>query len=137
MTPIKVSVPQASGQGPVVLPKLLALPAEIRNTIYKYALQESEPVVITKALRPPGLLSVSRQVRHETFALWLSMPELVLVVDDFDCTLVNAWAAMMNVHSVDKGPVLVFPRSYNWANILKRYISLSAKANQTLRHQLM
>ncbi|KAK6417465.1 hypothetical protein LTR81_009214 [Elasticomyces elasticus] len=48
----------------------LALPPELRNTIYELALLRSDHIPVVKELQIPHLLHVSRQVKKEASGIW-------------------------------------------------------------------
>ncbi|KAK5742943.1 hypothetical protein LTR17_002953 [Elasticomyces elasticus] len=64
---------------------LLALPAEIRMKIAAFSLVEDSCVEVSHlGLEPPGLLSVSTQIRAETISLYYSNNSFRLVLLDYD-----------------------------------------------------
>ena len=81
--------------------KLLALPAELRNSIYELALlgDKDEQVKITADFKHPGLLSVCSQLHNETLGIWYHNHEFLVNVKDCDATILNAWTG----HCCDLG----------------------------------
>ena len=90
--------------------KLLALPAELRNKIYKHCLvigmddlqyptvkkSRGRFVLITKDLKLPALLSVCRQVRNETRGFWYTDNRCHVRIYDYDASVYLAWRRHMN-----------------------------------------
>ena len=63
---------------------LLTVPAEICNRICRFALIEDDAIIISGTTSaPPGLLSVSRQIREETIYLYYTENEFDLEVLDY------------------------------------------------------
>ncbi|KAK3723185.1 hypothetical protein LTR37_001908 [Vermiconidia calcicola] len=72
--------------------RLLTLPAEIRNSIYEYALLEAGVLIVTAGLQQPPLLTACRQTRQETLELWYTRTTFEIVVVDCENTLIKAFA---------------------------------------------
>ncbi|KAK4626902.1 hypothetical protein CLAFUW4_05047 [Fulvia fulva] len=73
-------------------PRLLTLPAEIRNRIYEYALIEHPNILITPAIREPPLLSANRQIRTEALGIYYSNLNIfILPIHSSDATLYLRW----------------------------------------------
>lgn len=88
-----IRIPQTS--------KLLALPAELRNSIYELAMLsgKDEQVKITADFKRPGLLSACSQLRSETLGIWYHNHEFLVEVKDCDASVLNAWTG----HCCDLG----------------------------------
>ncbi|KAK3617305.1 hypothetical protein LTR56_025373 [Elasticomyces elasticus] len=69
---------------------LYKLPAELRIVIYEFALINNEAIVVDTQLQIPDLLSVSRQVREETIAIWYGNTFLHHITD-CNADLMAAW----------------------------------------------
>lgn len=91
--------------------RLLALPAELRNRIYEYALiQDGQP----------ALLLTSCQIRQESLQIWYNRNDFEVPVRDCDASLLAKWGR----HAKDKAPrgrkpVLVMSGVPHWANLVK------------------
>ena len=97
---------------------LLSVPAEIRNSIYEYALVERGVIQITSGLLVPALLSTCRQIRSEAYKIWLTDNNFRLAIESFDGKLAAAWAQLLFDHGARKGPAILCSPSQNWSNIL-------------------
>ena len=94
--------------------RLLELPGELRNKIYRYCLVVGDEhdteylmrittngrfVVVTKDLKIPPLLSVSQQVRNEAIHIWYAANTFRVSLQDYDPTLYLAWKRHVDVIS--------------------------------------
>lgn len=67
---------------------LMALPAELRNTIYRLALCQQETVAIQpEQHREPSLLQVSKQIRAETVPIFYLENSFSVQVRDYESTV--------------------------------------------------
>ena len=67
-------------------PRLLSIPAEIRNHIYDFVLIQSPYVHVTNDLTPPALLATCRQLRTEGLSVWYSANRFRIEIWDLDTT---------------------------------------------------
>ena len=88
----------------------MALPAELRNKIYKYCLiigshdaeystidnRNGRFVVVTEDVKQPALLSVCRQVRNEALGFWYIENKFHVRINDYDASLYLAWRRHLN-----------------------------------------
>ncbi|KAK4614235.1 hypothetical protein CLAFUW4_08767 [Fulvia fulva] len=73
---------------------LLELPAELRNTIYRYTLCAEEEIAITSDsnnCHQPALLRTCRQVRQEAAPIYYHENEITIDAPDFDPSLIIAF----------------------------------------------
>lgn len=79
--------------------RLMALPAELRNTIYEYALIEERPIIMRlrrdRRDDEPALVITSKQVRRETRALYYRRNEFQLKLHLIDFGLAAKWLAFI------------------------------------------
>lgn len=71
--------------------RLLNLPAEIRNEIYKLVVVNPSPILVERTLKPPRLTQVCRQIRLETVGIWLRDNKFRLEMWDCDANLTLKW----------------------------------------------
>lgn len=85
-----------------VVPTFLDLPAELRNQIYNYYLDDCSDyraiLVINKDSMPPPILATCRQIRSETFELWHLGQQVFFQVIDCNTFLYHAYASKI-IHS--------------------------------------
>ncbi|KAK4504086.1 hypothetical protein PRZ48_005001 [Zasmidium cellare] len=94
---IKVTGMRKMGGGPDRL-HLLALPPEIRTTIFEYALIEPEKIRVRPPLRPPALLSTCRQTREDAGLIWFERNRFVITIRNCDASLFVAFANLHHNH---------------------------------------
>ncbi|KAK3620960.1 hypothetical protein LTR56_023096 [Elasticomyces elasticus] len=97
----------------------LALPAELRNTIYELALLQSDDIEVDDQLRPPPLLQVSRQVREETGSMWYERNVFFQRVMDCDARLVSTWSRYCRNIGMSGEVQIVISGVPNWSNLLE------------------
>lgn len=100
--------------------RLLTLPAELRTEIFALALEDTDYINITEQLKPPGLLSACRQVREETWPIWISQNRFFLHLHGFDHRLFSKWYKL--VGGVDPAGItvgMIFDNVYDWENLLR------------------
>ncbi|KAK5121071.1 hypothetical protein LTR85_005555 [Meristemomyces frigidus] len=68
---------------------LLRLPPELRNAIYEHSLVQASPIVVTKDLKQPHLLSTCRQVRTEAKKIWYNLNKFNVPAWDCDASLLK------------------------------------------------
>lgn len=93
------SSPYSNGttSGETILSPLLALPAEIRNSIYEYALVLPDTMlwwdnnVLDDTFEPPGLLLTCKQIREETIQIYYTQNQFWLLLNDFVPDRAIAW----------------------------------------------
>lgn len=85
-------------KGPV-LSAFLALPAELRNHVYNYDLNDynnaGKTVLVSEYSRQPPLLSTNRQIGSETFELWHLGQSFIFPVVDCKTHVDQAYARNM------------------------------------------
>lgn len=99
---------------------LLALPAELRNAIYRFALVENDRIQITDQKPPPsepGLLSVNKQVRKEARGIYHKENIFRFHVADYDITILLKWCAVSFRRRTSRFNYLI-NRSHNWPTLL-------------------
>lgn len=111
--------------------KLLSLPAELRNKIYKCCLIADDiddteiptilrkgvcSVLITKDLKLPALLAVCRQIRMEATDIFYRSNKFHVPIHDWDASLYLAWRSH---HSSNERKTLFYRVSGNpnWKNL--------------------
>ena len=80
--------------------RLLALPAELRNRIYEYALLQDGGIRVMPRLSQPSLLLTSRQICQESLQIWYNRNDFEVPVRDCDASLLTKWGR----HAKDKAP---------------------------------
>lgn len=74
--------------------RLLSLPPELRNRIYRYALIADNGIVIQHQVSTPtipSLLATCHQVRHEAYDIYFKENDFRFYITDFDATLLLRW----------------------------------------------
>ena len=78
---------------------ILGLPAEVRNRIFRFALLEADQIELSASSPiPPGLLSVSKQIREETLYLYYGENHFTIVMVDYDIQAVMPSFRVQNRH---------------------------------------
>lgn len=72
--------------------RFLALPAEIRNSIYELALKSSTPILVERKLKSPPLLSTCTQIRSKAASIWYRDNKFYARVPNCDAAAVNKWS---------------------------------------------
>ncbi|KAK4958805.1 hypothetical protein LTR10_003602 [Elasticomyces elasticus] len=99
---------------------LYKLPAELRVSIFEFALIEDNKIIVSTALRLPSLLRVSSQVRDETVPIWYRGNTFRHPIVDCDADLMTKWnkhcyafrfADIKTDVSIQGGP--------NWSNLVR------------------
>lgn len=100
--------------------RLLSLPAEIRNTIYRYALVKAK--ILIQPQRPPphqpSLLRVSRQLRRETIKIYYSEKLFKWHIRDFNSDIKRAWCPASESRRTANS-VFSFVGRCDWNQLLK------------------
>lgn len=116
---------------------LLDLPAELRNSIYRYALVHTSSIdVDATGLQEPALLSVSKQVRKETAPVFWAENSFRVITVDYNITTYMQWRTMA-YHALHRGeisrvidpigtPLSCSPHWHNLLGWLRRYHDRSA-----------
>ncbi|KAK3653363.1 hypothetical protein LTR56_004567 [Elasticomyces elasticus] len=97
--------------------KLFALPAELRNSIYEMVLIQDTHIEITANSRVPALLQVSRQMRVETFSMWLTSNFFAFTITDCDASLLCAWERAL-FQAVTAKIMLHLEGKPNWTRLM-------------------
>lgn len=83
-----------TAQQPTTSSRLLALPRELRDIIYDYAVKELDIIQVTEQLEPPALTRVNHQVRFEALRRWWSQNCFKVTVKDCDVRLLRRFECM-------------------------------------------
>lgn len=99
--------------------RLLTLPPELRNQIWREVLLFPAPLLVNGPSGPlmqPGLLRVSKALRQEASGIWYMENEFIVQIDDFDAT---AWKRWRNsaLYRKEAPTCLRIPASTNWSNL--------------------
>lgn len=97
--------------------KLLSLPPEIRNIIYRYALVEGLIRVIQDPPPQPALLQLNRQVRDEAIQIYYQENCFRWIIASYDAGKLIAWCASSKHRSTAK-MLLCNSGTCSWANLL-------------------
>lgn len=105
--------------------RLLALPAEMRNEIYEWALtapQDGE-IDITADWEPPGLLATCRQIRHEALGMYFLDNTFVFNIQNCDGSLHTSWLSEFGGYVLEDGAdecnlVEYHTGNPNWQNLM-------------------
>lgn len=99
--------------------RLVSLPAEIRNQIYKNVLVESEPIDVNSSNIPaePGLLRVNRNIRNEARHFYYNDNLFLFTVYNYDGILLVRWLGSSEFRQHSKWQVH-YEGLPNWANLL-------------------
>ena len=101
---------------------LLELPAELRNSIYRFALVEGTIPVLSQAVLPtvPPLLSDNKQIRREATSIYFEDNTFRLEVNDFDASNVTKFCSAALVRQqkcVMIEAAIAEPGGGSWANL--------------------
>lgn len=102
--------------------RLLGLPAELRNNIYRLALVEGEIITPAQGSMPsvPPLLSTNRQIQAEAASIYVQENMFAFDIDNLDGSKVTELcsAALVRRHRrVRTGVDLEEPHSSSWSNL--------------------
>ena len=101
--------------------RLLSLPPEIRNTIYRYALVQGKISVRAPAFataEQPALLQVNRQIRTEAINIYYHENEFLWLVEDFDATATAMWQQSSEARA-QASHIFEFEGRRVWDNLFK------------------
>lgn len=100
--------------------RLLSLPPELRNAIYREVLLENGVVRITNEARPapPSLLQVNRQIRKEATAIYYKENTLRFCIWKFDAGVYITWSQLFTFHG-EFSTRWSFEGPRNWENLLQ------------------
>ena len=100
--------------------RFLDLPPEMRNMIYKFALVEDKGslIDITPDLKPPGLLSVCRQMREECLQIWYRQNTFIIQMYDCDASLKMAFEKHLARLGLNKLFLWQSVSGINWMNLM-------------------
>lgn len=99
--------------------RLLALPPELRNCIYRYTLLEDGQIEFEKNVEiplPPALLQTSHQVRTEAHNIYYRKNIFLFRIKDFDASLYIRWCALFPWNRSDR---IEMHSSTNFDNLLQ------------------
>ena len=101
--------------------RLLELPAELRNRIYRCTLVKPRTLVNATTFSQPGLLRTCQQIRAEALDIYFLENDFALVVDDFDYSLASAFRRQAGEPRKDKMTVIpnMVHTSSSWSNLMK------------------
>lgn len=100
--------------------KLLALPAELREYIYKLVLTENRVIDIVATHKEPALLSANRQVREEARGVWYS--ENSFYTEIVNCDDRHLSAFVKHCYSIGMRPDIKLKANLgerSWTNLAK------------------
>lgn len=105
--------------------RLLSIPPEIRNRIYRHALLSPDHIELTTTLKQPALLFTSRQVRNEATKMWYFDNQFECLIDNCDARLICRFTSHLiqkftteeigKYMSVDN---VIDEDTPNWANLM-------------------
>lgn len=101
--------------------RLLALPAELRNRIYRHALVKDHLISIQKHVElplPPGLLQVNRQIRAEAYQIYYLENNFGFTIRDYDASTLIRWCKVFTSIEHQKRCMLNIAPSTNFDNLL-------------------
>ncbi|KAK5111956.1 hypothetical protein LTR85_011703 [Meristemomyces frigidus] len=113
-------VPQMPALSFVPQSPLLALPAELRNRIYEFALLEQETVHVDDNLRRPALLDTCRQIRSEALRLWYTENAFLFTIHDCDGTVADKFLCSLRMLPINDSKLharYVYTGVANWKNL--------------------
>ena len=102
--------------------RLLSLPPEIRNLIYRYALVEGEINIGHPHVLPtlPGALQVNKQVRSETLDIYYKENVFVWYIDQFNADALTQWClSSWDRYFAQMSFALTVYRKVSWTNVLR------------------
>ena len=118
-------------------PHLLALPAHIRDTIFRMAVVQPHPILISthevNASSEPGLLSVSHDVREEVLKIFYAGNDFELVVHDFDAAALVPWLETAERHRAVAAVDMVETEGEEYEEVFPMNNSTKAGGSNTLR----
>lgn len=102
--------------------KLLGLPAELRNRIYRFALIEPKTIELDKSKWPahqPAVLKTCRQIRHEALGVFYFGNKISTEILAWNPAVKDKFNQLMTTYGT-KSPQLshYFKGGPNWANLL-------------------
>ncbi|KAK5709071.1 hypothetical protein LTR17_020134 [Elasticomyces elasticus] len=110
--------------------RLLCLTPELRNSIYRFALLESEPIRLTRESEPqPALLRVNRQLRKEAIGIWFSENKFELEMVDMDLSFFFLFIRLLDRYRAVgvRNAECTFSGAGKWANMVSGLQALHAK----------
>lgn len=102
-------------------PRLLQLPPELRNQIWRLVLLSSQPILVITPAGPlvePGLLRTSKALRNEAIGIFYEENVFHVPVGEFDHSTLMRWMNSSPFRAKQTTKVLLSP-STNWANLMK------------------
>ncbi|KAK3723234.1 hypothetical protein LTR37_001957 [Vermiconidia calcicola] len=96
---------------------LLELPAEMRNTIWGYALTDVLTIDISSLVnrRPPAWVSACRQMVGETWKMWYHVNQFHITIHNLNARAYHHWLRCLMSRNVARPPITVtFARSCDW-----------------------
>jgi len=101
--------------------RIFALPAELRNQIYRQVLVEDQitmtPEGAAPLTPPPTLLQTCRRIREEAASIYFEENTFAFYVTSLDVCRVTEWADLSEQHA-QANQILAFVSQPNWANLL-------------------
>jgi hypothetical protein len=97
----------------------MALPAELRISIFEYALKEDNRIPISDHVNQPPLLSISRQVRREALPLWYQVNSFIMTVRDCDATLLRQFSRHCIALDLEPSADILLEGEVKWPALLQ------------------
>ncbi|KAK5739641.1 hypothetical protein LTR17_005125 [Elasticomyces elasticus] len=112
----------------------LALPPELRNTIYELALLQGHTISVHKQLRIPSLLHVSRQVKKEASGIWYEGNRFRHNILDCDAGLLQRFNDHCDNIDMKCPEELGIYETPNWSNLIEWCKGVHAGYSESLPH---
>lgn len=100
---------------------MLKLPAEIRNQIYAYALQEPNKIMVPPSLEigPPDWVHASKQICQESMKMWYHVNRFSVRIVDLDARVFHRWGQRIRDLGLGEKVYIRMGPSYNWRNLVE------------------
>jgi hypothetical protein len=122
------------GLAPQTNSKLMGLPGELRNRIYRYAITEESTIVIdrhTWASHQPALLKTCKQVRYEALPIFYAENEISTCIRDWNPVVRDRLNQVLMSHKIrTPNPHHNFRGRPNWDN-LKAWLKAAFEGETT------
>lgn len=104
--------------------KLLSMPAEMRNRIYRLALLDPQEISVSAAGVPePGFMRACKQIRQETFAIYYGENEFTVDMSRYDPTATVIWQRMYMLlyekYRIQPVTQMHGDKTPNWQNLIR------------------
>ena len=108
---------------PAPEPKLLSLPPEMRNMIWRFVLCLDNPIIINDTYQLPAVIQTCHQIRHEALIIFHSENKFEHTVNDLDASTFHKWAALSydtlrpETFAKLRSSYLAFTGERHWGNL--------------------